>query len=168
MILVENLHQPLNGNDKHHYYMGYALQIATQSLAFDEVPVGCVIVCNVSERIIAMTHNKTISLNQTYAHAEMLAIEEACIFFNNYRLPNCRIYVTLEPCAMCAGAIIHGRFSHLIFGASDLKTGAAGSVTNLFNMPFNHHTQIISGINVCESKELLQNFFRKKRQCKIS
>ncbi len=166
MILVENRQQPLNGNNiynKHTYYMGYALQLATQALAFDEVPVGCVVVCNQSGRIVSMAHNQTLGLQQTYAHAEMLAIQGACEFFNNYRLPNCSIYITLEPCAMCSGAMIHARFSHVVFAATDNKTGMAGSVKNIFDLPFNHHTQIISGIYAAEAKILLQEFFQKKR-----
>ncbi len=173
MILVENPHQLLNGNNKldiksneynHDYYMGYALQLAAQALAFNEVPVGSVVVCNDTGNIVGMGHNRTISTYQTCMHAEMIAINNACDYFKNYRLPNCRIYITLEPCAMCAGAIIHSRLSDVIFSSYDYKTGMAGSLYNLFELSINHHTKVLGGIKQKESKEQLQSFFRKKRQ----
>ncbi|MFM2344477.1 MAG: tRNA adenosine(34) deaminase TadA [Pseudomonadota bacterium] len=175
MILVANRLQPLSGNnlsdidnnlDLHNYYMGYALQLAHQALAFDEVPVGAIVVCNTTGYIIGMGHNKNISDQQTFMHAEMMAIQNACIYFNNYRLPNCRIYVTLEPCAMCSGAIIHARFSDIIFGASDKKTGMAGGLLNLFDLSINHQTKVTYGILENQSKDLIQSFFKAKRNSK--
>src|SRR5687767_11014133 len=175
MILVVNPQQLLNGNNKnnsklnfslHEFYMGYALQLATQALAFDEVPVGSIIVCNATGKIVGMGYNQTISKQQTCMHAEMIAIQYACEYFNNYRLPNCSIYVTLEPCAMCAGAIIHARLKEVIFGAYDYKTGMVGGKYNLFDSSINHHTKVTPNILSASSLELLQNFFKKKRKNK--
>jgi len=172
MILAENHHLLLNGNsnisdiysqNSDEYYMYSAIETAKLSRLYDEVPIGSIIVCNSTGNIISSAHNQTITRQQTCSHAEILAITKACDYFKNYRLPNCSIYSTLEPCAMCAGAIIHARLSRLIFGAWDYKTGMCGSILNLFENKTNHHTTIKSGVLEQECKELLQSFFKQKR-----
>tara|TARA_B100000780_G_scaffold141037_1_gene98767 strand:+ start:127 stop:603 length:477 start_codon:yes stop_codon:yes gene_type:complete len=149
----------------HEFFMGEALKQAQLSLKVNEVPVGAVLVYQ--NKIIANAHNLSITKNDPCAHAEVLVIRAAGKYFNNYRLLDCSLYATLEPCIMCLGAIFHARISNLYFGAYDLKTGACDSVINLQgNKDLNHHCTIHGGILKNESKVLLQNFFKNKRQKK--
>lgn len=143
-------------------WMKEALTLAKQALDRDEVPVGAVVVCG--NKIMGKGGNAPIAENDPTAHAEIAALREAARTMNNYRLPGCTLYVTLEPCAMCAGAIMHARIARLVFAAHDPKTGVAGSVINLFAEPrLNHHTEIVSGVLADESAELLSSFFQQRR-----
>jgi tRNA(adenine34) deaminase len=142
--------------------MKKALEEAQKAFLKDEVPVGAVIVRN--GEIIATAHNcREISKDAT-AHAEMLAIREACEVLESWRLTGCDMYVTLEPCAMCSGAILQARIERLYIGAMDPKGGAAGSVLDLFeDYHFNHKTEVVKGILEVECSEVLKDFFKKKR-----
>jgi len=149
----------------HEFFMGEALKQAQLSLKVNEVPVGAVLVYQ--NTIIANAHNLSIAKSDPCAHAEVLAIRAAGKYFNNYRLTDCSLYVTLEPCIMCLGAVFHARISNLYFGAYDPKTGACDSVINLqSNKDLNHHCSIHGGILKNESKIILQKFFKNRRQKK--
>lgn len=148
--------------DRDIYFMRQALNEATKAAAIDEVPVGAVIVNN--GKIISYGYNRKETDCDATLHAEMIAIRAACRALNSWRLLGCAIYVTLEPCAMCTGAMIQARIARLVYAASDPKTGAAGSVLNLACFrSFNHQMQVSAGILAEESSMLLQDFFRKKR-----
>lgn len=144
-------------------YMREALALAQQAALAGEVPVGAVVV-NGGE-VIGRGFNQPISGQDPTAHAEIMALRDAARALGNYRLPGCRLYVTLEPCAMCAGAIMHARIAHVIYGANDPKTGVCGSVINLFREGrLNHHAQIQGGILADDAVQLLQRFFGSRRQ----
>ena len=148
----------------HTEFMGLALKEAEKAYEKDEVPVGAVLVSQTG-LILSSAHNQTIILSDTTAHAEILALREACQKVQNYRLLNTTLYVTVEPCLMCMGAIIHSRAARVVFGAFDPKWGAAGSLYNFAeDMRLNHQPEIISGICYDESKRLMQDFFRNKRK----
>lgn len=138
-----------------------ALKEADKAAALLEVPVGCVIVLN--NKVIAAAHNLRETKQKTTAHAEILAIEKACKKLGSWRLEGCDMYVTLEPCSMCSGAIIQARIKNLYFGAKDLKTGACGSVFNIHNYPFNHQVQVKGGILEEECSKKLKEFFKSLR-----
>ena len=144
-------------------YMAEALRLAADALEQDEVPVGAVIVRD--GRIIGRAHNQRELLNDPTAHAEMIAITQAAEDVGNWRLENCTMYVTLEPCAMCAGAMVLARLPRLVFGARDPKAGAAGS---LYDIPrdsrLNHTVQVTSGVLERECGEILTEFFSRKRR----
>jgi len=143
-------------------YMQQAIKLAEQAADNGEVPVGAVVVCN--GEIIGRGSNAPIALNDPSAHAEMLAIRDAAKTLGNYRLVDCTLYVTLEPCAMCAGVIQHARLTKLVYGASDPKTGACGSVINLMaETKLNHHTTVIGGVSAEECGHLLSTFFKQRR-----
>jgi len=143
-------------------WMQRAMQLARQAEQQGEVPVGAVIVRN--DELIAEGWNQPIGLNDPTAHAEIMALREAGRQLGNYRLTDCTLYVTLEPCAMCAGAMVHSRVSRLVFAAEDPRTGAAGSVFQLANnIHLNHRLQISSGVMAEASSKLLQQFFRQRR-----
>ena len=147
-------------NDK--YFMREALRKAQKAYAADEVPVGAVVVREC--KIIARAHNQVELLKDATAHAEMLALTQAEAAVGDWRLTGCDLYVTKEPCAMCAGAIVHTRIRRMIFGCSDLSAGAAGSIMNLPQMPtLNHRCEITSGVLRTECAAILQDFFRKRR-----
>lgn len=138
--------------------MRQAIVEAEKAVEKDEVPVGAVIVYE--NRIIARAHNQRELLNDPTAHAEMIAITQAADYLQNWRLTGTTMYVTLEPCAMCAGALVQSRIDTLVYGAVDKKAGACTSVMNLVQEPrFNHRLKVISNILADESKYLLQNFF---------
>jgi tRNA(adenine34) deaminase len=142
--------------------MQQALELAQLASCHNEVPVGAVIVKN--GEVIAKGFNLCIQNSDPTAHAEIVAIRQATALLQNYRLEDCELYVTLEPCCMCAGAILNSRIKRVVYGASDLKAGAAGSVIDLFENPtFNHQTAITKGVLNEESVTLLQNFFQEKR-----
>ncbi|WP_073257624.1 tRNA adenosine(34) deaminase TadA [Caldanaerovirga acetigignens] len=146
----------------HEHFMGEALKEARKAFDIDEVPVGAVIVKDGS--IIARAYNTREMSQDATAHAEILAIKKACEAMGSWRLIGCTLYVTLEPCPMCAGAIILARLDRVVFGAWDPKAGAAGSVVNLFEVErFNHHPEVISGVLAEECGALLKEFFRQKR-----
>jgi tRNA(adenine34) deaminase len=143
-------------------WMQRAFELAQKAEVLDEVPVGAVIVYE--NKIIGEGWNQPISSNDPTAHAEIMALRDAGNNIGNYRLPDTTIYVTLEPCAMCAGAIIHARISKLIYAVDDPKTGACGSVFNLLRSEeLNHNVEIGKGVLEDECRSLIQTFFREKR-----
>jgi tRNA(adenine34) deaminase len=144
-------------------YMKQAIAQAHNAWSLGEVPVGAVLVKEGT--IIATGFNQPIGNHDPSAHAEMMAIRQAATLLENYRLPGCELYVTLEPCAMCAGAILHSRISRLVFGASDPKTGAVGSVVNLFSEPkLNHQTEVVGGVMADACGQILKDFFALRRK----
>jgi len=146
----------------HETYMREALKEAEKARAADEVPVGCVIVRE--GRIIARAHNQRETLKDPTAHAEMIAITQAASAVGDWRLEGCRLYVTLEPCSMCAGAIILARVEKLVYGAADPKAGACGSVVDLVGEPtFNHAVDVERGVLEGECAAVLVDFFKGKR-----
>jgi tRNA(adenine34) deaminase len=150
----------LNGEAR---WMGEALALAELAAARGEVPVGAVVVCG--ERIVGRGGNSPISASDPTAHAEVTALREAAAALRNYRLPGCELYVTLEPCAMCAGAMLHARIARLVYGARDPKTGACGSVIDLFGEPrLNHHTSVEGGVAADACSALLTRFFAGRRR----
>ena len=156
--------QPLNGSDvdRHYYFMQEALLMAQSAAQDNEVPVGAVLVQD--DVIIARAHNAPIQLNDPTAHAEIQCFRAAGSAKKNYRLVNCSLYVTLEPCMMCVGAIIHARIEQLIFGAYDLRAGAVISQYEGLNQSFhNHRLKVTGGIFAQESQILLKNFFKVRR-----
>lgn len=143
-------------------FMAEALRLAREAGAMREVPVGAVVVKD--GEIIGRGFNAPISRQDPTAHAEIVALRDAARLTGNYRLPGCELYVTLEPCVMCSGAIIHARIARVIFGARDPKTGACGSVMNLFDEPrLNSHATVTDGVLAAECGALLTNFFAAKR-----
>ena len=142
--------------------MQIALDLALKAAENNEVPVGALIVKN--NKIIGRGANSPIRLSDPTAHAEIIAMREAATFLGNYRLVDCTLYVTLEPCAMCSGAMQHARIAKLVYGANDPKTGACGSVIDLMNEPkLNHHTQVIGGVMAHECGAVLSDFFKQRR-----
>ena len=142
-------------------FMEAALELAREAAQAGEVPVGCVIVRG--DEIVGRGRNRREKDKSALAHAEIEAISEACRNLGGWRLWECTLYVTLEPCPMCAGAIINARIPRVVYGASDAKCGAAGSVCSLFSMEFNHHPQVESGILEEDCAQLLTEFFRQLR-----
>ena len=143
--------------------MQVALTEAEKAYTLDEVPVGAIIVKD--DKIIAKAHNLRESLQDATAHAELLAIRKACKVTGSWRLDDCSLYVTLEPCPMCAGAVILSRLKALVFGAFDPKSGTCGSVLNLpADNRFNHQPEIISGVLADKCSNLLKKFFKQKRK----
>jgi len=139
-----------------------ALEQARKAQAAGEVPVGAVVVHD--GEIIGAGFNAPISRHDPAAHAEILALRDAAKRLGNYRLPDCALYVTLEPCVMCVGAMLHARIAHLVYGAADPKTGACGSVVNLFaEAKLNHHATVTPGVMAEECAALLRDFFAGKR-----
>ena len=142
-------------------FMDEALALARQSAAEGEVPVGCVIVWQ--GKIVGRGRNCRETAKNALGHAEIQAIDEACRNLGGWRLWDCTLYVTLEPCAMCAGAILNARVKRLVFGASDGKYGACGSVCDLYAMDFNHHPEVTRGVREEEAAQLMQEFFQNLR-----
>ncbi|MGA3125968.1 MAG: tRNA adenosine(34) deaminase TadA [Candidatus Korobacteraceae bacterium] len=163
-------------------WMEEALRLARLAEVAGEVPVGAVVVCNersverdnvdqavvdqhsTGQQIIGRGWNQVVSSNDPCAHAEIQALREAARTLGNYRLSGCQLYVTLEPCAMCAGAIMHARIARLVFGAHDPKAGAAGGIMQVINHPrLNHRVEVVEGVLAGCCMEILQAFFRKRR-----
>lgn len=142
--------------------MALALEQATLAAALGEVPVGAV-VCR-DGVVIAAAHNRRELDKNAMAHAELLAMDAACKALGGWRLHQCDLYVTLEPCPMCTGAMINARIRRVVFGASDPKAGCLGSVTDLNQLPFNHHLQVCGGVLAEECGQILSDFFRQLRQ----
>ena len=142
-------------------YMQAALSLAKEAAEAGEVPVGCVIVRN--GQIVGQGRNRREEGKSALAHAEIEAIADACKNLGGWRLWDCTLYVTLEPCPMCAGAIVNARIPRVVFGASDKKCGACGSVCDIFSMDFNHHPEVTKGILEAESTALLTEFFQNLR-----
>ena len=142
--------------------MQEALQLAKAAEAMGEVPVGAVVVLD--DLVIGRGSNAPIETTDPSAHAEMLALRQAAKAVGNYRLPDATLYVTLEPCPMCAGAMVHARIARLVYGCTDPRSGAAGSVFDVAASPkLNHRLQVVGGICATESSDLLQTFFRARR-----
>ena len=147
------------------YFMGEALRQAAKAYAADEVPVGAVIVR--AGRVIARAFNQVELLKDATAHAEMLALTQAEQAVGDWRLTDCTLYVTKEPCPMCAGAVVHTRLARVVFGAEDPKGGAAGGAMNLLQFPtLNHRCEITPGLRREECRAMLQNFFSEQRRLK--
>lgn len=144
--------------------MKEALNLAALAAENGEVPVGAVVVKD--DEIVGRGYNRREGDKNALAHAEMIAIDEACRTLGGWRLWQCDLYVTLEPCPMCAGAIINSRIRKVYFGASDLKNGSLGSVINLVDLPYNHKPEILSGILEEECSSLLSKFFKNLREMK--
>ena len=142
-------------------FMAEALRLAEEAAAEGEVPVGCVI--TLDGRIVGRGRNRRETGKNALAHAEIEAIDEACRTLGGWRLWQCTLYVTLEPCPMCAGAILNARIPRVVYGASDPKAGSCGSVTDLFAMSFNHHPEKTAGILEEECAAALRQFFRRLR-----
>jgi tRNA(adenine34) deaminase len=147
--------------------MRLALDQAHNALLVGEVPVGAVIIrhTDAGPQVVATGYNRPITTHDPTAHAEIVALRHAATLLENYRLPDCEIYVTLEPCAMCAMALLHARFKRVVFGAFDPKTGAAGSVVDLFaETRLNHHTEVTGGVMSDACGQLLREFFAERRR----
>ncbi|MFC3121888.1 tRNA adenosine(34) deaminase TadA [Agaribacter flavus] len=144
-------------------YMRLALEQARIAEQKNEVPVGAVVVVN--DQVIGVGHNQSIATHDPSAHAEMMAIREAGKVLANYRMVDASLYVTLEPCPMCAGLLVHSRIRQLIFGAYDTKTGACGSVMNICNSPLlNHQVEVLGGVLEGECSETISKFFTRRRK----
>ena len=143
-------------------YMVQAMDLATQAAEIGEVPVGALVVCD--GQIIGQGYNQTISAHDPCAHAEIMALRQAAQSIGNYRLSGCDLYVTLEPCTMCVGAIIHARIKRLVYAATEPKAGAVASQLQLFSLPhFNHVVQVESGLMADEASTMLSSFFKQRR-----
>ena len=156
-----------DNESKDQHFMQRAFKLAQQAEKLDEIPVGAVVVYQ--GEIIGEGFNQSILLNDPSAHAEMIAIRQAGKHLNNYRLLDCTLYVTLEPCPMCAGLLVHSRIKRLVYASPDLKTGAAGSVFNLVGTSqLNHEVMVDNGIMAEQCSELLSGFFKRRRSEKKS
>ena len=143
-------------------FMALALDLAREAATLGEVPVGAIVVRD--GEIIGRGRNQPIGRHDPTAHAEVMALRDAATRLGNYRIPGCTLYVTLEPCAMCIGAIFHARIGRVVFGAFDPKTGAAGSVIDLFRVEqLNHHAEVVGGVRAEECGALLSGFFAARR-----
>ena len=142
-------------------FMLAAIKQAKKAYEIDEVPIGAVVVKG--DEIVGVGYNRRETGKNALYHAEIMAIDEACRNLGGWRLWQCEIYVTLEPCPMCAGAIINSRLKRVIFGSYDYKAGSCGSVTNLFDFPYNHKPECIGGVFEKECSEMLSDFFKELR-----
>ncbi len=143
-------------------WMRQALALAAQAAAEGEVPVGCLI--TLGDRVVGRGRNRREGGRNALYHAELEAIHEACQALGGWRLWQCTMYVTLEPCPMCTGAIINARIARLVYGAADKRAGSCGSVTNLFDLPYNHRPIVTAGVLADESTALMQAFFARLRE----
>ena len=150
--------------ENHEYYMKRALDLAERAYSLSETPVGAVIVKDSTGEIVGEGYNLRESAKSPLAHAEIMAIDEASKTLGGWRLIGCTMYVTLEPCPMCAGAIINSRLPRVVYGASDPKAGSLSSVINLFELPYNHKPEVISGVLADECSEILSRFFAELRR----
>ncbi|OOB78689.1 MAG: tRNA-specific adenosine deaminase [Epulopiscium sp. Nele67-Bin001] len=144
------------------YYMEEAIKEAQKAFMLDETPIGAVI--TLDDKIIARGHNRRNTEKNTLAHAEIIAIHEACKVIGDWRLEQCSIYITLEPCPMCAGAIVQSRIARVIYGASSPKSGFGGSLFNILEMDsLNHKCEVVRGVRELECKTLMQEYFKLRR-----
>jgi tRNA(adenine34) deaminase len=154
--------EPIIDLQSDHYFMGEALRQAARAYEAEEVPIGAVVVRN--GRIIARAFNQVELLKDATAHAEMLVLTQAEEVVGDWRLTDCTLYVTKEPCPMCAGAVVHTRLARVVYGAPDAKGGAAGGIMNLLQHPsLNHRCEITTGVREEECRALLQTFFAEQR-----
>lgn len=147
-------------------YMKRALELARMAGDEGEVPVGAVVVKKTTGEIVGEGRNMREGAKNALAHAEIMAIDAACKRLGGWRLPDCALYVTLEPCPMCCGAIINSRIDNVYFGAYDYKSGSAASVQNMFEYPYNYKPEVVGGVMETECAELLSSFFRDLRKTK--
>lgn len=147
-------------------YMSRALELAREAFDEGEVPVGAVVVKKTTGEIVGEGRNMREKAKSALAHAEIMAIDEACRTLGGWRLPECAIYVTLEPCPMCCGAIINSRIDNVIFGAYDVKSGSAVSVQKMFELPYNYRPEVTGGVMEEECSAILSEFFRQLREKK--
>lgn len=147
-------------------YMKRAIELAEQSATEGEVPVGAVVVRKTTGEIIGEGRNMRENKKNALAHAEIIAIDMACRTLGGWRLPECEIYITLEPCPLCCGAIINARIDNVFFGAYDLKSGSVVSVQKMFELPYNYRPQVTGGIMEKECSDILSQFFRNLREKK--
>ena len=147
-------------------YMSRALELAREAFDEGEVPVGAVVVKKTTGEIVGEGRNMREKAKNALAHAEIMAIDEACRTLGGWRLPECSIYVTLEPCPMCCGAIINSRIDNVIFGAYDVKSGSAVSVQKMFELPYNYRPEVTGGVMEEECSAILSEFFRQLREKK--
>jgi tRNA(adenine34) deaminase len=162
-VLSTGASHPVSFSERDLHFMKLAQAAAEQARAVGEVPVGAVLVRG--DEVIAKGFNHPIGAHDPSAHAEMVALRAAAHTLENYRLPGCELYVTLEPCLMCAGAIMHARIARVVFGARDPKTGACGSVVDAFANPqLNHHTTVLGGALEDECGAALKSFFAERRR----
>lgn len=146
-----------------HHFMQQALALAEQAALHDEVPVGALVVLD--GEVIGQGFNQPIGRHDPTAHAEVMALRDAAARLGNYRLPGCTLYVTVEPCAMCAGAIQHARIARVVYGTAEPKTGACGSVVDLFaEARLNHHAQVSGGLLADACAAVVSSFFRRRRE----
>ncbi len=144
-------------------FMREAIALATKAAEMDEVPVGAVVV-HKGERIVGRGYNARETEKNALCHAEIMAINEACRTLGGWRLPECELFVTLEPCTMCAGAVINSRIDRVVYGAPDLRAGAFGTLISLNDLPLNHKAEIVGGVLGDECAEILRSYFKKKRK----
>ena len=147
-------------------YMSRALELAREAFDEGEVPVGAVVVKKTTGEIVGEGRNMREKAKNALAHAEIMAIDEACRTLGGWRLPECAIYVTLEPCPMCCGAIINSRIDNVIFGAYDVKSGSAVSVQKMFELPYNYRPEVTGGVMEEECSAIMSDFFRQLREKK--
>ena len=148
-------------NELDERWMREALKEAQKAFDIGEVPVGCVIVKD--DKIIARGYNQRETTKHVFNHAEMMAMDQACQLLNSWRLDECTLYVTIEPCVMCAGTMIQARLKRLVYGAFEPKSGAHTSIVNLFDYDYNHHVEVESGVLNLEASSIMKTFFRKLR-----
>ncbi len=152
-----------NEREREEYFMGLAIEEAKKALTEGDIPVGCVIV--LGNRVVGRGHNRREIDNNPLAHAEIVAIEDAAPCFPSWRLLDTEMYVTLEPCAMCSGALVNARIARVVIGAMDEKRGCCGSVINLVDDPaFNHRVEIVTGVREEECSKMLSDFFKEIRK----
>lgn len=154
--------------DTDNLYMERAIELAETAAVMGEVPVGAVIIRNSDGLIVGSGYNRRECDRNSIAHAEIIAINQACNFLGGWRLSGCSLYVTLEPCPMCCGAIINSRIDKVVFGAYDKKAGSAGSVANLFEFDYNHHPQVKAGVMRQQCETILKDFFKEMRSKKMN
>ncbi|MBR5121097.1 MAG: tRNA adenosine(34) deaminase TadA [Oscillospiraceae bacterium] len=147
-------------------YMQMALELAEKASALGEAPIGAVVVKKSTGEVVGKGYNLRETQKSPLAHAEIMAIDEASRKLGGWRLIDCEIFVTLEPCPMCAGAIINSRLERVVFGAFDAKAGSTGSVINLFDLPYNHKPEVVSGVMQEECSKILSDFFKNLRNKK--
>ncbi len=163
--MVDNLELQTIDCGQDEKFMKEAIKQAKKAAAIDEVPIGCVIVCE--GKIIARGYNKRNTMKTTLAHAELLAIRKACKKLGDWRVENCTMYITLEPCQMCAGAIVQARIPRVVIGAMNKKAGCAGSILNMLEMKeFNHRVQVTRGVLEDVCSQLMRDFFKEMRKKK--